>query len=136
MTPDDLHSYLAQFRDSDWSQLTVTDGRDSLHVSRVKPDGGTSGAGAPRPPRPPDQPADLPPVIVRSPSVGRLRLSGQPAAAPAPGEHVTAGSWLADLIVADRTERVLSPAAGTLTSRLAADGEAVQYGQPLAVIQP
>jgi acetyl-CoA carboxylase biotin carboxyl carrier protein len=135
MTPDDLHGYLALFRDSDWRQLTVTDGSGSLHVRRATAQAAEA-AGA----------AAAPPLVVRSPSVGLLRLTGHATAsgnattagqsAPAEGEHVTAGSWLADVIVADRVEPVLSPAEGTTTEWLASDGDPVEYNQPIIVIQP
>ena len=91
MTPDDLHGYLALFRDSDWRQLTVTVGPDSLHVSRT----GHTGAAVSRTPGLPGVAAvagTSAPTVVRSPSVGLLRLSRQGTAAPAPGEHVPAGS--------------------------------------------
>jgi acetyl-CoA carboxylase biotin carboxyl carrier protein len=136
MTPDDLHGYLALFRDSDWLQLTVTVGADSLHVSRAGHTARAGGAAVSRTPGLPGAPAIAAPTVVRSPSVGLLRLSRQATAAPAPGEHVTAGSWLADVIVADRVEPVLSPADGTVASRLADDGDPVEYNQSLVVIQP
>ena len=133
MTPDDLHAYLAQFRESNWSQMTVIDGSDSLHIARAVSACETAPDGLSAPTAPPLNAA---PIVVRSPTVGRLRLSRQAIVAPAPGEHVTAGSWLADVIVADRTEAVLSPADGTVASRPARDGDPVEYNQPLIVIQP
>jgi acetyl-CoA carboxylase biotin carboxyl carrier protein len=135
MTPDDLHGYLALFHDSDWCQLTVTTGSDSLHVCRAEHTTEVSATAVPPPPDRPSVP-DIPaPTVVRSPSVGVLRLTRQATAAPAPGEQVIAGSWLADIIVADRIEPVLSPADGTVAARLGDDSDPVEYNQPLIVIQ-
>lgn len=73
---------------------------------------------------------------VKSPMVGTVYLQSQPGAPPfvKVGDRVSQGQTLL-LIEAMKTMNPISaPAAGVLLELLVADGQPVEYGEPLAVI--
>jgi acetyl-CoA carboxylase biotin carboxyl carrier protein len=159
-----IRALLDAFERSDWREMTVTIGSDRLHVSRdAVADGATSAptapvhaapAGAPSiappsaPPEPPVSEAhDAPPVerpptpagtVIESPSVGLFWRAPSPAAPPFVelGATVAAGDTVAIVEVMKLMNHVVAPVAGTVTAILPANGEAVEYGQPLVVIDP
>ena len=81
---------------------------------------------------------DVPhPGTVPSPMVGVAYLSAEPGAPPfvTPGQAVTVGQTVM-LIEAMKTfNQIKAPKAGTVTRILVASGEAVEYAQPLLVIE-
>ena len=81
---------------------------------------------------------DVPhPGTVPSPMVGVAYLSAEPGAPPfvMPGQAVTVGQTVM-LIEAMKTfNQIKAPKAGTVTRILVASGEAVEYAQPLLVIE-
>ena len=83
-------------------------------------------------------PDDAPhPGTVPSPMVGVAYLSAEPGAPPfvTPGQAVTVGQTVM-LIEAMKTfNQIKAPKAGTVTRILVASGEAVEYAQPLLVIE-
>ena len=83
-------------------------------------------------------PDDAPhPGTVPSPMVGVAYLSAEPGAPPfvTPGQAVTAGQTVM-LIEAMKTfNQIKAPKAGTVTRILVTSGEAVEYAQPLLVIE-
>jgi len=84
---------------------------------------------------PPDDPADDPGAVT-SPMVGVAYLSSEPGSAPyvQVGQAVQAGQTVM-LIEAMKTfNQIKAPRAGTVTRVLVANGEPVEYGQPLLVI--
>ena len=79
----------------------------------------------------------LHPGVVLSPMVGIAYLAPEPGATPfiAPGQAVAAGQTLL-LIEAMKTfNQIKAPHAGTVTRILVANGQPVEYGQPLLVIE-
>ena len=158
-----IRALLDAFERSDWREMTVTIGSDRLHVSRdAVADGNTSAAAAPvhaasappptAPPSTPPEPAvseahDAPGVersptpigtVIESPSVGLFWRAPSPAAPPFVelGATVAAGDTVAIVEVMKLMNHVVAPVAGTVTAILPANGEAVEYGQPLVVIDP
>ena len=83
-------------------------------------------------------PDDTPPEgAVPSPMVGIAYLSPDPASPPfiTPGQAVTAGQTVM-LIEAMKTfNQIKAPHAGTVTRILVTNGQPVEYGQPLLVIE-
>ena len=74
---------------------------------------------------------------VASPMVGIAYLSPDPASPPfiAPGQSVAAGQTVM-LIEAMKTfNQIKAPHAGTVTRILVSNGQPVEYGQPLLVIE-
>jgi len=81
-------------------------------------------------------PADVP-GTVKSPMVGTAYLRASPDAAPFVeiGAQVNAGDKVL-LVEAMKTfNEILAPRAGTVTGILVEDGQPVEYGQPLLVIE-
>ncbi|MBV8913866.1 MAG: biotin/lipoyl-binding protein [Acetobacteraceae bacterium] len=98
---------------------------------------------APTPPAPAPEaatpPADevLPAGAITSPMVGVAFLTPDPASPPfiSPGQTVTAGQTLM-LIEAMKTfNQIKAPRAGVVTAVLVSNGQPVEYGQPLLVIE-
>ena len=157
-----IRALLDAFEQSDWREMTVTIGSDRLHVSRDAV-ASTHGS-APPPPHvsPPSQapgasvsepveqlgaethepPVVTPPVpsglVVESPSVGLFWRAPSPAAPPfvEVGGAVSAGDTLAIVEVMKLMNHVVAPVGGTVKAILPANGEAVEYGQVLVVIDP
>jgi acetyl-CoA carboxylase biotin carboxyl carrier protein len=77
------------------------------------------------------------PGTVKSPMVGTAYLRASPDAPPFVelGSHVRAGEKLM-LVEAMKTfNEIVSPRPGTVTAILVEDGQPVEYGQPLLVIE-
>jgi acetyl-CoA carboxylase biotin carboxyl carrier protein len=88
------------------------------------------------PTRSPPAPADGPGTI-KSPMVGTVYLRSSPDAAPfvEVGTQVKTGDKVL-LVEAMKTfNEILAPRAGTVTGILVEDGQPVEYGQPLLVIE-
>jgi acetyl-CoA carboxylase biotin carboxyl carrier protein len=159
-----IRALLDAFERSDWREMTVTIGSDRLHVSRdAVADPNTSAPAvpvhaartAPPPTAPPSTPPE-PPVseahdghpaerlptpigtVIESPSVGLFWRAPSPAAPPFVelGATVAAGDTVAIVEVMKLMNHVVAPVAGTVKAILPANGEAVEYGQPLVVIDP
>jgi acetyl-CoA carboxylase biotin carboxyl carrier protein len=77
-------------------------------------------------------------TVVESPSVGLFWRAPSPAAPPfvEVGGPVSAGDTVAIVEVMKLMNHVVAPVAGTVKAILPANGEAVEYGQPLIVIDP
>jgi acetyl-CoA carboxylase biotin carboxyl carrier protein len=159
-----IRALLDAFERSDWREMTVTIGADRLHVSRdAVADGNIPAPAAaihtaPAPPPAPAEPTapPEPPVseghdpspagrsptptgtVVESPSVGLFWRAPSPTAPPFVelGAAVVAGDTVAIVEVMKLMNHVIAPVAGTVTAILPANGEAVEYGQPLVVIDP
>ena len=88
-------------------------------------------------PEPAASAEEAPPAgAVTSPMVGVAFLTPDPASPPfvSPGQPVTAGQTVM-LIEAMKTfNQIKAPHAGTVTRILVANGQPVEYGQPLLVI--
>jgi acetyl-CoA carboxylase biotin carboxyl carrier protein len=77
------------------------------------------------------------PVVLRSKTVGRF-FRGAPGERPfvEPGDSVHADSTIGMIEVVRRSVPVLTGTAGCVVAILANDGQPVEFGQPLATIQP
>ena len=160
-----MKALLDAFDRSDWQEMTVSVGPDTLHVSRQA---GRDGAAAPAPlatpappaaaepapaaaPSPPDgapAPRRRPPppvtqapgpgTVVESPSVGLFWRAPSPGAPPfvEVGGRVAAGDTVAIVEVMKLMNHVTAPVAGLVTSILVENGATVEYGQALVTIDP
>jgi len=161
-----IRALLETFERSDWREMTVTIGADRLHVSRDAIPGGTAPDDARAPAAParetveassgtpsaPEEPlhtvaheaphtgdVQLPRgTVVESPSVGLFWRAPAPAAPPfvEVGGPVAAGDTVAIVEVMKLMNHVVAPVTGTVKAIIPANGEAVEYGQPLVVIDP
>lgn len=156
-----MRALLEAFEKSDWQEMSVTIGTDSLHVSRQPfRDGHGPALPTPAPAAPgpamPDaappaepvgQPAtaepsaaeELPPGhVVESPSVGLFWRAPSPGAPPfvEVGQEVAEGDTLAIVEVMKLMNHVVAPVAGTVAAIVPGNGDSVEYGSPLVVIDP
>ena len=159
MTPETIRALLDAFDRSDWREMTVTIGTDRLHVSR---DPSANGA-APEPLAPaadwpasnvaPEAPATTEPSSVPDVAAVEIPASGTPIdapsvglfwRAPAPGappfvevgQRVAAGDTVAIVEVMKLMNHVVAPLDGVVAAILVENGAAVEYGQPLVVVEP
>jgi acetyl-CoA carboxylase biotin carboxyl carrier protein len=150
-----IKALLDAFDRSDWQEMTVTVGGDRLHVSRSASDGGEPppipaprpATAAPEPPEPTPEPAPiaakpdapLPPgTVVDSPSVGLFWRAPSPGAPPfvEVDARVAEGDTLAIVEVMKLMNHVVAPLGGVVRAIVPANGESVEYAQPLVVIDP
>ena len=131
-----MKALLDAFDRSDWQEMTVTVGGDSLRVSRQATG---DGAAAPAPTAPgPEAAAPGAGTVVSSPSVGlfwRAPSPGAPAFVEV-GAHVAAGETVAIVEVMKLMSHVSAPVAGVVTAIMVENGATVEYGEPLITIDP
>jgi acetyl-CoA carboxylase biotin carboxyl carrier protein len=77
------------------------------------------------------------PGVVPSPMVGTAYWSPEPGAKPfiEVGARVTAGQTLLIIEAMKTMNQIPSPRAGTVTQILVEDGQPVEYGEPLVIIE-
>jgi acetyl-CoA carboxylase biotin carboxyl carrier protein len=77
------------------------------------------------------------PNAVKSPMVGTVYLAAAPGAAPfiTLGAEVKAGQTLLIVEAMKTMNQIPSPRAGKVTQILVENGQPVEYGEPLAVIE-
>jgi acetyl-CoA carboxylase biotin carboxyl carrier protein len=173
--PDAIKALLEAFEASDWEQMTVTIGGDSLQVSRsgalidkptppptatppppsVPTPAATNGdvaAPAPQPPAPSPEVAAPPAasgtdgaaadspdgVAVESPTVGIFWAAPAPDAPPfvEVGAKVGAEDTIAIVEVMKLMNHVPAGVAGTVTAVLVENGQAVEFGESLILVDP
>ncbi|TWP50390.1 acetyl-CoA carboxylase biotin carboxyl carrier protein subunit [Lentzea tibetensis] len=76
--------------------------------------------------------------VLRAEMVGTFYVAAEPGARPfaAVGDVVAQGQQVGIVEAMKLMNAVVAPCAGTVTEVLAADGQAVEYDQPLLVIAP
>jgi acetyl-CoA carboxylase biotin carboxyl carrier protein len=145
----DLVRQLAELlNENDLSEIEVEDGARRIAVKRHSAPAPQAAASAHQPPPAPQAPsghvAAAPPTppaahpgAVKSPMVGTVYLSAEPGAKPfvQPGETVSAGDTLVIIEAMKVMNPIAAPNAGTVTQVLVADGQPVEFDQPLVVIE-
>ncbi len=128
------------------SEIEIEKGDFKLRVSRLLSAPAAAQAPPPQAAPPPSAPAVTTdkaaavadgPGTVKSPMVGTVYLRPSPEATPfvEVGAKVKSGEKLL-LVEAMKTfNEILAPREGTVTSILVEDGQPVEYGQPLLVIE-
>ena len=93
-------------------------------------------APAPRPLAAPPDPAKHPGVVI-SPMVGTAYAAPEPAAKPCIeiGAHVKAGDTLLVVEAMKTMNQIPAPRAGTVIQILFEDGQPVEFGEPLVIIE-
>jgi acetyl-CoA carboxylase biotin carboxyl carrier protein len=133
LSADDLAILLDSFEGSEWTELVLS--IDGTQLALTKPGAEPARRPAQTQPEPPAaelpaEPASPPAQLVLSPSVGLFQGS-----AVAEGDSVDAGAVLGTLMVNKRLVEVTASAGGTVRSIHVADGDMVEYGQPLFTIE-
>ena len=163
LNPDTIKALLDAFDRSDWREMTVTIGKDRLHISRdPSPNGAAPQEPAVAPSEPPGLPAPAPapepesepdpPVVadaetvetaapgaaIESPSVGLFWRAPAPGAPPfvEVGDRVSPGDTVAIVEVMKLMNHVVATVEGVVTAILVENGAAVEFGQALVVIDP
>ena len=148
--PEAVRALANILRDAGLTEIEIVDADRRIRVVRAPAPAAAAGpASAPvtvavnpspaaaAPPAPAAPADETPPEgAVTSPMVGVAFLTPDPASPPfvTPGQAVTAGQTLM-LIEAMKTfNQIKAPRAGTVTRILVANGQPVEYGQPLVVI--
>jgi len=142
--PEAVRSLANILRDAGLTEIEIVDADRRIRVVRAPAQAAAPVAIATVPAAPPPAPAAanppddvLPAGAVTSPMVGVAFLSPDPASPPfvTYGQAVTAGQTVM-LIEAMKTfNQIKAPRAGTVTSVLVTNGQPVEYGQPLLVIE-
>jgi acetyl-CoA carboxylase biotin carboxyl carrier protein len=87
----------------------------------------------------PPAPVEAPPEgeIIKSPMVGTVYLQPQPGAQPfvRPGESIAEGQTLLIIEAMKTMNPIPAPRAGRIVRLLVIDGQPVEFGEPLAVIE-
>jgi acetyl-CoA carboxylase biotin carboxyl carrier protein len=116
-----------------------------VRVGRAAAGAATTVANAPPPPPAPGAPpaiaapADLAkhPGVVASPMVGTAYVGAEPGAPPFVdiGSKVVAGETLMIIEAMKTMNQIPAPRAGTVTRILIEDGQPVEFGEPLMIIE-
>lgn len=138
--------------ESDVEEIEVHEGEESVRISRrsnVPPPLQQYVAAAPPPPASAPEPAAPPPAgeedapseggeVVKSPMVGTFYRATAPDAAPfvQEGGAVEAGATLCIIEAMKMMNQIEAPVSGRLKKFLVENGAPVEFGQPIAVIQP
>jgi acetyl-CoA carboxylase biotin carboxyl carrier protein len=130
LSADDLAILLDSFEGSEWTELVLSIDGTQLALTKPGAEPAPRPAPAHAPPPAAEAPAEPPAQLVLSPSVGLFEGS-----AVAEGESVDAGAALGTLMVNKRLVEVTASAGGTVRSIHVADGDMVEYGQPLFTIE-
>jgi len=152
--PDPIDTRLVRrlagiLNDTGLSEIEVERGGLKIRVARTMTAAATVVHAAPAPvaaPAPAAAPAaapeftgeTLPPgELIKSPMVGTVYLSPQPGANPfiKVGDKVTQGQTLLIIEAMKTMNPIPAPKAGVVRAILAGDGQPVEFGEPLAVIE-
>jgi acetyl-CoA carboxylase biotin carboxyl carrier protein len=115
-----------------------------VRVGRATAGAATTVASAPPPPPAPSPPAIAAPAdlakhpgVVASPMVGTAYVGAEPGAPPFVdiGSKVVAGETLMIIEAMKTMNQIPAPRAGTVTRILIEDGQPVEFGEPLMIIE-
>ena len=114
----------------------------NISIAASMPASFQQAAAAPAAPIPPVAPAAIAdlakhPGVVPSPMVGTTYSSPEPGAKPfiEVGTKVSVGQTLLIIEAMKTMNQIPSPRAGTVTQILVEDGQPVEFGEPLAIIE-
>jgi acetyl-CoA carboxylase biotin carboxyl carrier protein len=111
----------------------------NISIAASLPPNHAPAAGAPAAAAGPAPVADIAkhPGMVPSPMVGTVYWASEPGAKPfvEVGSRVTAGQTLVIIEAMKTMNQIPSPRAGTVTQILIEDGQPVEFGEPLVIIE-
>jgi acetyl-CoA carboxylase biotin carboxyl carrier protein len=125
------------------SEIEMAEGERRVRVSRAQP---AAPAYAPPPVKPEAPSAPPPPAVVNlaahpgavtSPMVGTAYLQGEPGSPPfaSVGDTVRVGDTLLIIEAMKVMNPIKSPRGGIVTHVLVTDGQPVEYGEPMMIIE-
>jgi acetyl-CoA carboxylase biotin carboxyl carrier protein len=127
--------------EQDGVRLRVARRSPVMHVSTAPQDAAPAADAAPQSPVPMPAPAAADPAkhpgAVTSPMVGTAYRAAEPGAKPFVdiGSQVKAGDTLLIVEAMKTMNQIPAPKAGTVTQILFGDGQPVEYGEPLMIIE-
>lgn len=139
---EDMVRSLAKLLDeTGLTEIEIEEAGRRVRVARAAP--GVTYAAAPAAPAPRLQAADGPldpaahPGVVLSPMVGSAYRSPEPGAKPFVdvGSRVETGDTLLIIEAMKTLNQIPAPRAGTVTQILIEDGQPVEFGEPLVIIE-
>jgi len=146
-----LKKLIELLNESDVAEIEIREGEESVRISRYS--SVTPPVVATAPPPPPAPAAEAPSSnaapsesggealpeghVVKSPMVGTFYRAPSPGAKPfvEVGDHVEVGDTLCIIEAMKILNQIEADQAGTIAAVLVENGEPVEYGQPLFVIQ-
>ena len=131
LTEEVVPALIARLRASRLGELEVRSGGWRVRLRR-DPAAAFRPVAASAASRDDDEPGEAAGSVARSPAVGYF----SPASELAVGASVQAGDLLGLIDVLGIAQEVIAPADGLVAAVLAEDGQAVEYGQALAEIDP
>lgn len=144
MDKNEVKEYIALMDEAGLTTLRVVEGDKEIFLERKPAAPAAYAAPLPAQAAPqasarqaPAVPAEEEGITVRSPMVGTCYLAPSPDEKPyvSAGCTVEAGQTLALVEAMKMMNEICAPASGTLTEILAANGEQVEFDQPLFVIE-
>ena len=142
-----IRSLAALLKETELSEIEIEQEGFRVRVSRSGPVAAAAHAEPPRAPRTPAS-SDAPgaaaaadpahhPGMVPSPMVGTVYRSSAPGTKPfvEVGERVAEGQTLLIVEAMKHMNEVPAPRSGLVTAILVEDGQPVEYGEPLAIIE-
>jgi acetyl-CoA carboxylase biotin carboxyl carrier protein len=157
LTQERMSALLDAFEESSWAEMVVTVGNDRLHVSRdrlTELSATAPGRTVPTPqPAVSVEPATAEPVpqqaapaaplpeagtAIESPSVGLFWRAPSPGAPPfvEVGQRIGVGDPVGIVEVMKLMNQVSTSVDGVVTAILVENGGAVEFGQPLVIVDP
>ncbi len=139
--PDVIRELADLLSETGLSEIEVENAGNRVRVARpVSPAAvaaPVAAAAAPLPETAPRQEDGQPPGTVPSPMVGTAYLSPEPGAPPfvKVGERINEGQTCIIVEAMKTMNHIPAPRAGTVSAILIEDGQPVEYGQPLLVIE-
>ena len=148
-----IRDLAALLKETDLSEIEIEEGDFRVRVSRHAPAPIATAYVPPEPPKPREAPAATPaaetaqsksladparhPGAVTSPMVGTVFRAAEPKAKPfvEVGDTVKAGQTLVIVEAMKHMNEVAAPRAGRVVEILVEDGQPVEYGQPLMIIE-
>jgi acetyl-CoA carboxylase biotin carboxyl carrier protein len=140
--PDAIRKLAELMTETGLSEIEMAEGDRRVRVSRAAPAAPavqftTPAAAAPTPSAPAAANIAANPGAVISPMVGTAYLQAEPGAPPfvAVGGQVRVGDTLLIIEAMKVMNPIKASKAGTLTQVLVSDGQPVEYGEPLMIIE-
>jgi acetyl-CoA carboxylase biotin carboxyl carrier protein len=138
--PDTIRTLALLMTETSLSEIEVSDGDRRIRVSRAAPQSMVASIPAPvAPPQAPATPVSAAghPGAITSPMVGTAYLQAEPGAPPfvSVGDLVKVGDTLVIIEAMKVMNPIKAPRGGTVTRILIADGQPVEYGEPLVIVE-
>jgi len=134
---DLIRTLAALLTETGLTEIEYAIGDRRIRIARVPGGPGSASAPVASPPAATRSPSVEHPGSVKAPMVGTAYWSPEPGAKPfiEVGSKVSAGQTLLIIEAMKTMNQIPSPRAGTVTQILVEDGQPVEFGEPLVIIE-